>query len=57
VATAIESKRFFTLFFIPVIPLSTSQVVRCNLCGLTSKASPEQKEQVALKARAAGAGR
>jgi len=54
--TVIESKRYFTLFFIPVIPLGGSQVVRCNLCGITLKASPELQQQLALKAKAAGAG-
>ena len=53
--TAIESKRWFTLFFIPVIPLGSSQVVRCNLCGLTLKASPELQAQLSSKAMAAGA--
>ena len=53
--TAVESKRWFTLFFIPVIPLGSSQVVRCNLCGLTLKASPELQAQLSSKAMAAGA--
>jgi len=55
VFTAVESKRWFTLFFIPVIPLGGSHVVRCNLCGLTLKASPELAAQLTLKAKAAGA--
>jgi hypothetical protein len=56
VFTAIESKRWFTFFFIPVIPLGGSHLVRCNLCGLTLKCSPELTEQLTLKAKAAGAG-
>jgi hypothetical protein len=55
VQTAIESKRYFTLFFIPVIPLGGSHIVRCNLCGLTLKCCPELKDQLVLKAKAAGA--
>ena len=53
--TAIETKRWFTLFFIPVVPLGSSQVVRCNLCGLTLKASPELSTQLSAKGMAAGA--
>ncbi len=53
--TAIESKRWFTLFFIPVIPLGSDLAVRCNVCGLTLKGWPELKEQLASKAMAAGA--
>jgi zinc ribbon protein len=55
VHTAVETKRWFTVFFIQVIPLGGSQVVRCNLCGLTLKASPELQAQLASRAMAAGA--
>jgi hypothetical protein len=55
VQTAVESKRWFTLFFIPVIPLGSSLVVRCNLCGLMLKGSPELKNQLPSRAMAAGA--
>ena len=55
VQTAVETKRWFTVFFIPVIPLGSSQVVRCNLCGLILKASPELQTQLASRAMAAGA--
>jgi hypothetical protein len=53
--TAVESQRWFTLFFIPVIPLGSSCVVRCNVCGLTLKGSPELKDQLSSRALAAGA--
>jgi hypothetical protein len=52
---AVESQRWFTLFFIPVIPLGSNYVVRCGVCGLTTKGSPELKSQIATKAMAAGA--
>jgi len=52
---AIESRRWFTLFFIPVIPLGGNFVVRCGVCGLTSKGSPELKNQMETKALAAHA--
>ena len=53
--SAIESQRWFTLFFIPVIPLGSSCAIRCNLCGLTLKGSPELKTQLASQAMAAKA--
>jgi zinc-ribbon family len=49
VHSAFESKQWFTLFFIPVIPLGTSYAIRCNLCGLALKASPELKQQLQSK--------
>jgi hypothetical protein len=52
---AVETRRWFTLFFIPVIPLGGNHFVRCNLCGLTTKASPEMKSQMATMAMAAKA--
>lgn len=53
--TALDTQRWFTLFFIPLIPLRSSCVVRCNLCGLTLKGSPELKNQISARAMAAGA--
>ncbi len=52
---AVESRRWFTLFFIPVIPLGGNYGVRCGVCGLTTKASPELKSQMATQAMAAHA--
>jgi hypothetical protein len=52
---AVESQRWFTLFFIPVIPLGCNYVVRCGVCGLTTKASPDLKNQIATRAMAAHA--
>jgi hypothetical protein len=49
VHSVIESRQWFTLFFISVIPLRSNYAVRCNLCGLTQKASPELKEQLSAK--------
>ena len=53
VHSVIESRQWFTLFFISVIPLGSNDTVRCNLCGLTQKASPELKEQLSAKTAAA----
>ena len=47
VHSAIEAKRWFTFFFVPVIPLGSSYAMRCNLCGLLLKASPELKAPLA----------
>jgi hypothetical protein len=47
--SAFESKQWFTLFFIPVIPLGASYAIRCNLCGLALKATPELKQQLRSK--------
>jgi len=55
VHSAIESQRWFTLFFIPVIPFGSSYSTRCNLCGLVLKSSPELKTQATGKAMAARA--
>jgi hypothetical protein len=53
VFTALESKRWFTLFFIPVIPLGESHLIRCNLCGLTLKSfNSGEHQQAANRARA-----
>jgi len=54
--TAMETKRWFTLFFIPVIPLGGRHLIRCNLCGLTLKCSPELKAQIQSKAMGASFG-
>jgi len=55
VHSAIESQRWFTLFFIPVIPFGNSYSTRCNLCGLVLKGTPESKDQASVKALAARA--
>jgi len=44
---AVEAKRWFTLFFIPVIPLGGSYAVRCGVCGLSNKAPAEIKNLLA----------
>lgn len=31
--TIVRSKRWFTLFFIPVFPFSKQTISRCNICG------------------------
>jgi hypothetical protein len=56
IQTAVETRRWLTLFFIPVIPLGgPTRVVRCNICGLTLKTAGELDAQLAAKAMAAKA--
>ena len=55
--TAVEAKRWFTFFFIPVIPLGTTHILRCNLCGLQVKASTEQKSRLTAQTMSAAAGK
>jgi len=52
---AVESQKWFTLFFVPVIPLGSNYVVRCGVCGLATKAFPELKQQLLAKTMAASA--
>src|SRR5258705_12551032 len=47
---AIESRRWFTLFFIPLIPLRRNYVVRCGVFGFAPKASSDLKDQFATNA-------
>ena len=51
----VQTKKFFTLFFIPVIPLGGNLFARCGVCGLNTQCTAELKDQPAIKAAAAGA--
>ncbi len=51
---AIEAKRRFTLFFIPVIPLGTNYATRCGVCGLALKSTAEIKNQLTASKVMAG---
>lgn len=51
----VETRKWFTVFFIPVIPFSHNIYARCGVCGLTSKCTEELKNQVATMALAAKA--
>lgn len=46
---------WFTLFFIPVLPLWISRKMQCGTCGVTQKISKEQADQ--MVAHTAGAPR
>ncbi len=51
----VETKKWFTLFFIPVIPFGGNFFARCGVCGLTTKCTAEVQDQAAIKALAAKA--
>ncbi|MFI6562134.1 zinc-ribbon domain-containing protein [Streptomyces sp. NPDC050534] len=42
----------FSLFFVPLFPISTKYATQCTFCGLEQKVTKEQTEQ--LQAQAAG---
>ncbi|MER5797911.1 zinc-ribbon domain-containing protein [Streptomyces mirabilis] len=43
----------FTLFFVPLFPISSKYATQCTFCGVEQKATKEQAEQ--LQAQAASA--
>lgn len=40
----VRTSRFFTLFWIPIIPLGSSTTARCNLCGYQEKVDNKQAD-------------
>ena len=42
--TIVRSRRWFTLYFLPVIPTSKSTTSRCNLCGFQQAINNEQAD-------------
>ncbi|MFF5477208.1 zinc-ribbon domain-containing protein [Streptomyces sp. NPDC012935] len=44
----------FTLFFVPLFPVSTKYATQCTFCGAEQKVTDEQAQQ--LQAQAAGGG-
>jgi len=40
-------KRFFTLFFIPIVPISTRHFAVCTTCALTQPVAPQVAAEVA----------
>jgi transcription elongation factor Elf1 len=42
---AVQSRRWFTLFFIPLFPISAKKTIaRCGLCGFQYEVSSDQAE-------------
>ncbi|MFF0017073.1 zinc-ribbon domain-containing protein [Streptomyces sp. NPDC005374] len=44
----------FTLFFVPLFPISTKYVSQCTFCGAETKVSSQEAEQLQTQASAAG---
>jgi DNA-directed RNA polymerase subunit RPC12/RpoP len=44
--SAVVQKGWFTLFFIPLIPIGKKYLIVCNLCGLRLKAVDNLKAQL-----------
>jgi hypothetical protein len=43
IASIIEIKKFFTLFFIPLIPYGDKTFIRCNVCGFGGEIKENEK--------------
>lgn len=54
VHSAVVQKGWFTLFFIPLIPIGKKYVIVCNLCGLRLKAVDNLKGQLEVWERREG---
>ncbi|MFI6208051.1 zinc-ribbon domain-containing protein [Streptomyces sp. NPDC051041] len=46
----------FTLFFVPLFPLSTKYTTQCTFCGTEQKVTEEQAEQLRAQAAAGHGG-
>ncbi|MCX4766890.1 zinc ribbon domain-containing protein [Streptomyces sp. NBC_01275] len=46
----------FTLFFVPLFPISTKYATQCTFCGAEQKVTKEQAEQLQLQAQAHATG-
>ncbi len=42
--TLVRSQRWFTLYFLPLIPLKKTTTLRCNLCGFQSMIDNKQAD-------------
>ena len=45
----VRRMRWFTLFFIPVFPVSVSRSMTCTFCGVTTKLSKEDADRLAAR--------
>ncbi|MCF1598788.1 zinc-ribbon domain-containing protein [Streptomyces muensis] len=46
----------FTLFFVPLFPISTKYATQCTFCGAEQKVTGEQAEQLQAQALSGGQG-
>ena len=44
VHTVVRSRRWMTVFWVPIFPINKKSTVRCNLCGLQSKVENAQAD-------------
>jgi hypothetical protein len=51
----VQHTRKFTLFFIPLFPVSRTRTMTCTFCGTSTRLSKEQAEQLIGSAAAPGA--
>ena len=42
----VQRSRWFTLFFIPLIPLGVTRFTTCTFCGVSQKVSKEDAQQM-----------
>ncbi|HLG77484.1 MAG TPA: zinc-ribbon domain-containing protein, partial [Ktedonobacteraceae bacterium] len=43
--TVVRSRRWFTLFFIPIFPFTKSSISRCNICGIQTRMDNARADQ------------
>jgi zinc-ribbon family len=49
-------RTFFTLFFIPIVPLGSRYITTCTLCGAATKITKEHADHLIASAQAQSAG-
>ena len=42
----VKDRKWFTLFFIPIIPMSATQLVICPICGSALRVYSDNREEV-----------
>ncbi len=52
----VRTRRYFTLFFVPVIPLGSSYATTCTMCGRSSRITAEAAQQLVATAQQQGVG-
>ncbi len=48
--TGVRTTRWFTLFFVPVIPFSKKTTARCNVCGFQQQIDNKDADRVFAQA-------
>ena len=50
--TLVRNRRFFTVFWIPIIPIAKSTISRCNICGLQTRFDNAKADELFPKSKA-----